>query len=323
MSDLEALLAGIVADAESDLPWLVLADWLEEFDDSRRAELTRLHLQLRQTCTEPDAHPERAAWHSRILELMEAGAKPCVPERTLVLPGNVELKMVFIPPGAFRMGSNSSQAFDHEKPVHIVTLTQGFWIGIHEVTQEQYEAVMGENPSEFKGRKRPVEQVSWDEAQEFCKKASPLAGQTLQLPTEAQWEYACRAGSTTEYCNGDDEAALQRVGWYRENSKNETHAVGELAANAWGLHDCHGNVWEWCNDVDDAYKRGDCTDPVGPQAGSERVIRGGSWLYDARLARAAFRDWIRPDSQDDYLGFRCLSSVRLAAPRAETDLSLG
>ena len=217
------------------------------------------------------------------MELIEAGVKPCVPERTLVLPGNVELKMVFIPPGAFRMGSNSSQALADEKPVHIVSLTQGFWMGIYPVTQAQWQAVMETKPSHFKGRKRPVEQVSWKDAREFCKKASPLAGQTLQLPSEAQWEYACRAGSTTEYCNGDN--ALQQVGWYSKNSNEETHPVGELAANAWGLHDCHGNVWEWCKDWYDekAYTHCDCTDPTGPRAGHTRVFRGGSWSNGARV----------------------------------------
>jgi len=141
-------------------------------------------------------------------------------------------------------------------------------------------------------------------------------GQELQLPTEAQWEYACRAGSTTEYCNGDDEAALQRVGWYRKNSKKETHPVGELAANAWGLHDCHGNVWEWCEDWwdEEAYARNDCTDPTGPQAEYVRVVRGGSFGNVARDARAAWRfAWIYAYSHDlrsQLLGFRCLSSGR-------------
>ena len=167
-----------------------------------------------------------------------------------------------------------------------------FSIGVYEVTQQQYEAVMGSNPSEFKGANNPVENVSWDDAVAYCAKLSSLpaevaAGHMYRLPTEAEWEYACRAGTTTEYSFGDDEKDLGKYAWFKDNSEKKTHAVGEKLPNGWGLYDMHGNVWEWCSDAE----------------GSNRVIRGGSWSFDAAYCRSAYRHPLVPPDRRNY-GFR-------------------
>jgi uncharacterized protein (TIGR02996 family) len=302
MTDLDALLAGIVADPTNELRWLVLADWLEDYDDPRRGELTRLHLQMRQTCTQPDEHPERDAWHARMMELMRSGVQPCVPTQTLMLPGDVELRLAYIPPGRFLMGSDNGAS--DEKPVHEVRLTTGFWLGVTPVTQEQWQAVMGNNPSHFKGPQLPVEEVSWDEAVEFCKAVQQKCGIELRLPTEAEWEYACRAGTTTDYYSGNGEGALRQVGWFYDNAGDSTQPVGQLQANPWNLHDMHGNVWEWCSDRYGRYAQSSKDDPQGPTSGSNRVNRGGGWGYSAGRCRAAFRYRLKPSCSDYYLGLR-------------------
>jgi len=205
MSVLDSLLAEIVADPHEETRWLVLADWLEENDDPRRAELLRLHRKLLATCCEPDEHPERTIWHSRIVSLIADGVQPCVPQKKLMLPGKVPMTFAFIPPGSFRMGSDHPESYPFEQPVHTVTLTKGYFMGIHCVTQAQWMTVMGTNPSAFNRDSRPVEQVSWDDCQEFCVELSAHLGRqsAVLLPTEAEWEYACRAGTTTEYHFGN------------------------------------------------------------------------------------------------------------------------
>jgi formylglycine-generating enzyme required for sulfatase activity len=175
-----------------------------------------------------------------------------------------------------------------------VRITRPFYIGRHEVTQEVWEKVMGTNPSEFKGAKNPVDNVSWDDCQEFLKKLNALGKERGQfrLPTEAEWEYACRAGTRTRFCSGDDEGTLGEYGWYDANSGNTTHLVGAKQPNAWGLYDCHGNVWEWCGDWYDEYSHGRMpkADPSGPPKGDGRVFRGGSWNDHAGDCRSAYRD---------------------------------
>ena len=163
-----------------------------------------------------------------------------------------------------------------------------------ETTQGQWEAVMGKNPSHFKGADLPMEMVSWDDCQEFLKKLSEkakdqLKGKKAGLPTEAQWEYACRAGEKGKWCFGDDEKSLGEYAWYDKNSGNTTHPVGEKKANAWGLFDMHGNVWEWCEDWYGAYEKGAATDPTGPAKGDARCFRGGSWGYGGVDSRSADR----------------------------------
>ena len=216
------------------------------------------------------------------------------------LGGGVKLEMVLIPAGEFKMGSR----YEWEKPVHKVNITKPFYLGKYEVTQEQWEAVMGSNPSKFKGPRNPVEIVSWDDCQKFFDKLNARAGGQgwkFVLPTEAQWEYACRAGSTGKFSFGDDE--MSEYAWYNENSGGKTHPVGEKKPNAWGLYDMHGNTWEWCQDWYGAYGAEAVTDPSGPTSGRRRVYRGGGWSYPARDCRSAFRTaWSA--GWHHYLGFR-------------------
>ena len=216
------------------------------------------------------------------------------------------LKMVPIPGGSFMMGSNDGD--DDEKPVHQVTLSS-FSMSATEITQAQYEAVMGTNPSSFKGDKLPVEQVSWDDAMEFCRKLSSKTGRKYRLPTEAEWEYACRAGTTTKYYSGSSENGLSGSGWYRENSGTKTHPVGQKAPNSWGLYDMHGNVWEWCSDWYGKYSNENATNPQGALSGSYRVDRGGGWSDNAGLCRAAYRGNGDPNRRLDFIGFRVVGVV--------------
>ena len=187
------------------------------------------------------------------------------------------IDFVLIPEGSYMMGSNDG--YDDEKPVHQVKISRPFYLGKYPVTQAQWQTVMGNNPSHFKGASRPVEQVSWNEVQEFITKLNELEGceGCYRLPTEAEWEYAARAGTTTAYSFGDDVGQLGNYAWYGDNSNGETHSVGEKGANLWGLYDMHGNVWEWVQDWYGNYPEGPLTDPTGPESGSYRVVRGGSW----------------------------------------------
>jgi formylglycine-generating enzyme required for sulfatase activity len=215
----------------------------------------------------------------------------------------VNLEMVSIPGGTFQMGSNGAQAESDEKPVHTVTL-DGFWMGKYEVTQRQYEAMMGGNPSYFKGPDRPVEMVSWNDVTEFCQKISQATGKTYSLPTEAQWEYACRAGSSGKWCFGDSENLLGDYGWHTANSGSQTHDVGGKKPNVWGLYDMHGNVWEWCADWYAPYSAGAVSNPAGPANSGSRVIRGGDWGLDPESCRSADRYGIPPAYRYHDIGFR-------------------
>ena len=166
---------------------------------------------------------------------------------------------------------------------------------------------MGANPSGFKGAKLPVERVSWDDCQEFIKRLNgkaEMGNWKARLPTEAQWEYACRAGTTTEYSFGDSEAALGDYAWFGGNSESKTHEVGQKKPNAWGLYDMHGNVWEWCADWYGAYAADDAVDPTGPSSGSSRVLRGGSWYCSATYCRSACRRSRVPSGRRYYVGLR-------------------
>ena len=211
------------------------------------------------------------------------------------------MKFKLIPAGKFTMGEGDE--------AHEVTLTKPFKMGVHEVTQAQYEQVMKNNPSNFKGADNPVQIVSWEDAVEFCRKLSELpaekaAGNVYRLPTEAQWECACRAGTTTRFSFGDDESDLGDYAWYRDNSGDKTHPVGGKKPNAWGLYDMHANVWEWCQDWYGDYPSGSVTDPTGPVGGSRRVIRGGCWYYTAGYCRSAIRYGYEPSYLSTNRGFR-------------------
>jgi formylglycine-generating enzyme required for sulfatase activity len=206
---------------------------------------------------------------------------------TLRIRGDIGMKFAWVPPGPFRMGGK----YDTEKPGHRVTISLGFYFGVFPVTQAQWQAVMGYNPSRFRGGDRPVEQVSWHDCQEFSNKLALLTGRPIRLPTEAEWEYACRAGTTKDYHSGNNKTALTQVGWFGENSNDQTHPVGKLAGNAWGLFDMHGNVGEWCADGMRTYSAENETDPIEPDHADDRIVRGGAWCQNHHLCRAAWRGW--------------------------------
>ena len=242
---------------------------------------------------------------------------------TMALDGGDEtLKLKWIASGSFQMGSPSSESgrFDGERQ-HNVTLSRGYWLGQYEVTQAQWQSLMENNPSTFKGSRKPVEEVSWEDAMSFCKKLTEReraagrlpAGLRYTLPTEAQWEYACRAGTSTRFSFGDSDTDLEKYAHYMDRLTDEnqqTAPVGSFQPNAWGLYDMHGNVWEWCSDWYGSYASGSVVDPTGARSGSYRVYRGGSWGCDARRCRSANRAGSAPGVRGDYLGFRlALSSV--------------
>jgi formylglycine-generating enzyme required for sulfatase activity len=220
----------------------------------------------------------------------------------------VRQRLRWIPPGRFWMGASPDdrEAFDQESPRHEVHLTRGYWLFDTPCTQALWQAMMGMNPSRFKGGERPVERVSWEDCQGFIERLNAqLPGLALRLPTEAQWEYACRAGTETSRHTEE----LDAMAWYAENSGSETHAVGQLQPNAWGLYDMLGNVDEWCQDGHREYTETFQVDPVGPtDAVALRVVRGGSWLNPAQRVRAAYRNWLPPGFANVLLGFRCASS---------------
>ena len=236
------------------------------------------------------------------------------------LPGNVALDLVWIAPGMFTMGSPATEVGRNanEGLQTQVTLTKGFWLGKYVVTQAQYTTLMGTNPSYFSslGKDFPVEQVSWEDAMMFCQKLTAQeqvagrlpAGYAFTLPTEAQWEYACRAGTTGPYAGN-----LDAMAWYADNSGHTTHPVGKKQPNAWGLYDMHGNVWEWCADwYGPSYSGGSVTDPLGPTSGGRRVSRGGGWRDAAADCRSAGRSCFGHYYTDGGLGFRvALSSSPL------------
>jgi formylglycine-generating enzyme required for sulfatase activity len=262
------------------------------------------------------------------------------------LPGGIILEMVKISAGSFLMGSpdTDDMAYDAEKPQHRINL-QEFYLGKYPVTQEQYQAVMGNNPSEFKNNpKNPVEQVSWNDAKEFCKKLNQLiTGKDFRLPTEAEWEYACRAGTQTRYYFGDDVAKLGEYAWYGDNSGDslldsikmwdadpnwenhykklmdnncKTHPVGQKKPNNWGLCDMSGNVWEWCEDPwHDSYankpenikNNGNVIWPSSNEV--FHILRGGSWYYDSGYCRSASRAWYDADVRFGNVGFRLAVSA--------------
>ncbi|MBQ7590715.1 MAG: formylglycine-generating enzyme family protein [Verrucomicrobia bacterium] len=247
---------------------------------------------------------------------------PLVPGQngTVSLPGGVYLDLNWIEPGTFTMGSPSDELGRSDDEIqHKVTLSKGYWLGKYEVTQAQYKAVMETNPSHFTGDNNPVDSVSWEEAMAFCTKLTEIEqaagrlpfGYEYTLPTEAQWEYACRAGTTTALNSGKNLSdknkcpEMDEVGWYDGNSSGKTHPVGQKQPNAKGLYDMHGNVLEWCLDwYKIGYPINDVTDPTGPDTGTYRVNRGGSWWGYASSSRSAFRGNGSPSDAYSWVGFR-------------------
>ena len=231
-------------------------------------------------------------------------------ELSLDLGNKVTMKLAFIPAGKFLMGSANVEeggggAFANEGPQRAVTITKPFYMGIHEVTQEQFEQISGKNPSHFKGPKIPVESLRWDDAAGFCRNLAQTTGEAVHLPTEAQWEYACRAGSKTRFGFGDKAEDLGDYAWYDKNSDKKTQAVGQKKPNAFGLYDMHGNVWEWCSDwYVDTYDKAKNQDPEGPGSGTHHTLRGGCWLIPPQYCRSATRSKSDPEYRDVNIGFR-------------------
>ncbi len=245
------------------------------------------------------------------------------------------LSMVRIPSGSFLMGTEDDcdKWFSLSRPVRQVYV-DSFDIGAYEVTQVMFSKVMGYNPSLMKGNeRRPVDQVSWFDAAMFCNRLSELAGYLpaydihnrscifdrngFRLPTEAEWEYACRAGTRQRCLSGADVEDLSEVSWYRLNSEGTTHPVGLKKPNAWGLYDMYGNVWEWCNDWMENYKQLKKRNPRGPTLGRSRILRGGGWQYDAEGCHAAYRQRARPDYKISAVGFRLARNPGGLGPLAE------
>jgi formylglycine-generating enzyme required for sulfatase activity len=229
------------------------------------------------------------------------------------------MKFVWIEPGTFMMGSPGKEKGRGDDEHHRkVKLSRGFYMGVHLVTQEQWQAVMRANPSEFKGDKKlPVDNISWDDCQEFLRKLRGKDKKPYRLPTEAEWEYACRAGSTTPFhfgetlsteqanYNGDFVYGDGKKGVYRE----KTTTVGSFPANAWGLFEMHGNLWQWCSDWHGGYSTKDLTDPQGPKAGKNRILRGGAWGSHPVYCRSANRNFAHPASRTEYYGLRVCYGV--------------
>ena len=229
-----------------------------------------------------------------MLTLVGCGGSDSGPKSLESVTNSIGMEMLIVPGGKFQMGSRRGDV--RELPVHEVTISKPYGLGRTEVTEEQYQAVMGKQPKLSKPD-CAVDSLTWAQASEFCKRLSNLpaekaAGRSYRLPTEAEWEYACRAGTTTTYSFGDDESLLSEYAWSRNDSDERTHAVGQKKPNPWGFYDMHGNVWEWC---------GDLFDPV---SGSARVDRGGSWNDFAADCRSASRSKNYPSFRYHYNGFR-------------------
>ena len=230
----------------------------------------------------------------------------------------IGLDLVPVAAGTFGMGSTYSESGRQaDETYHIVVLSRPFWMGRTPVTQAQYEAVMGNNPSHFKRADFPVESVTWDEAMAFCRKLTEQAkaagrlpeGYVYTLPTEAQREYSCRAGTGGRYA-GD----LNAIAWHNGNSDEKPQPVGQKQPNAWGLYDMQGNIWEWCLDWYGSYPQEKVTDPTGPARGSARVYRGGAWFHSADLCRSAYRYRLAPDNRGSLLGFRVALAPAVEPP---------
>jgi len=258
-----------------------------------------------------------------------AAPEPFDPARKAPFRNSLGMRMLHVAPGEFLMGSPETEKDrGYDEVQHPVLLTRDFWLGQFEVTQAEWEAVMETNPSDRPDPLAPVEQVSWIEADEFCRKLTEREHQTgllpqdwtYALPTEAQWEYACRAGTAHCVQFREPEEALSDYGWFDGNSGNRTHAVGSKLPNPWGFHDLHGNVYEWCRDwhSDSEFQESKVTpDPTGPPSGDNRVHRGGSWIDDtADDCRSAARSRDTPDYRYTYLGFR-LAAVPSSLPRRQ------
>jgi len=307
-------LSGRAANQQGEITWLRLVNYVtEELPEAVKREKGPL---VRQT-------PE-VRGNSRAMVLARSDPRNVPMDEPVVrldpkeITNSVGIKLMRIPKGKFLMGSPETEKERRENETqHEVTISQNFYMGATEVTQAQWKKVMGNNPSNFKGDELPVETVSWENAVEFCNRLSEMpeekkTGRKYRLPTEAEWEYACRAGTTTPFHFGSQlngrQANCNGTVPYGTDTKGpdleKTAPVGTYPANAWGLYDMHGNVWEWCSDWYGEYPAGSLTNPSGPATGSFRVFRGGSWRYDAVDCRSADRNWYAPSGRIFDLGFR-------------------
>jgi formylglycine-generating enzyme required for sulfatase activity len=252
---------------------------------------------------------------SAILLGMVAGS--LAEELKVDLGNSVTMTLVLIPSGKFRMGSPDGDKGrpKDEYPQHEVTISKPFYMGVYKVTQGQFEQVMGKNPSTWKGDPQlPVEAVSWTDAQEFCKKVSDMSGRKVRLPTEAEWEYACRAGTKTKFCFGDADAQFGDYAWYKDNSSGGAapiHPVGQKKPNAWGLYDMYGNLLERCSDYyADSYANAQSSDPQGPESGTFRVLRGSNYHGTPGRCSSASRLSEEKVKKNHTIGFRVVVEAK-------------
>ena len=243
-------------------------------------------------------------------DLIAAASRSAGAPYSLPLDKDATLSLNWIPAGTFYMGSLPTEQGheDEESPRHRVTLTRGFWLGRHPVTRRQWQAAMGADPSCALPLDHPMGMVSWLDAQSFLTTlASLLPGWRFRLPSEAEWEYACRAGSETRFSLGDTEDGLARTAWFAANSEGCIHPVATKASNAWGLFDMHGNIFEWCDDWDGPYTGDDVVDPRGPSVGQNRSLRGGCFKCPPRYCRSANRYSTLPERRSPNIGFRLVA----------------
>jgi len=276
MQDESAFLRAMQANPEDTGLRLVFADWLDERGDARGELIRLLH-----TLTQSVEVPDRSKLEDRLRSLLASGVEPVGPFWT----NSIGMRFAWIPAGTFLMGSPENEEERGYETQHKVTLSKGFYLTIYPVTQASWQEIMSNKPSHFKGDDLPVEQVSWEDCQEFLRKLSGRDGHTYRLPTEAEWEFACRAGTTTPFYFGEtistDQVNYNGIYPYGKKKKepfpNKTTSVGSYAPNAWGLYDMHGNVREWCSDWLGPSPLGEIVDPQGPVSGDYRAVRSGSF----------------------------------------------
>ena len=249
--------------------------------------------------------PSTSSASTNIVDSSESGSVITIPVKN-----GINIEMVKVEAGSFDMGATPEMEnpYDSEKPVHRVTLTNNYYIGKYEVTQALWQAVMGNNPSYFKGEDLPVEQVSWNDCQDFISKLNAMTGKRFRLPSEAEWEYAARGAKKSRGYQYSGSNTLGDVAWYYGNSGPKTHAVGTKQPNELGIYDMTGNVWEWCQDWFGSYSNSPQTNPIGAASGSGRVYRGGSWGNSAGFCRSSCHFYDTPGYRDCYLGLRLVLS---------------
>ena len=291
MHDETAFLQAMQENPEDATLRLIFADWLEERGDPRSELIRLLH-----TLTQSVEVPDRSNLEDRLRNLLATGVQPVGPFWT----NSIGMKFAWIPPGTFLMGTLATEDGRSENETqHKVTLSKGFYLAIHPVTGAYWQEIMGVNPSENKHDEHPVEQVSWEDCQEFLRRLSDREQHACRLPTEAEWEWACRASTTTSYYFGKTISKKQA-----NFGRWVTSIMGFFRPNAWGLYDMHGNVWEWCADWFGDYPQADTFDPQGALWGTDRVLRGGSFYDQASKLRSASRHGDDPTLRYFRYGFR-------------------